>query len=40
MKGDIAMPLAPVEYIIIGIILLIVVGGIALVVDSLRRRLS
>jgi hypothetical protein len=34
------MPLATVEYIIIGIILLIVVASIVFAVDSFRRRLS
>jgi len=34
------MPLATVEYIIIGIIVLIVVASIAFAVDSFRRRLS
>jgi hypothetical protein len=40
IKGEIAMPLATVEYIIIGIILLIVVSSIVVAVDSLRRKLS
>ena len=34
------MPLTTVEYIIIGVILLIVVASIVFAVDSFRRRLS